>query len=157
MLRMRTATVIGCFLLGLCCSGCTALMIAGAGAAGAAGYAYLNGELEKSYPVSVGQAWPAVTTAVEELGMPVVKQSVDDLGGRLETVTADGKKVVIKLEARPTVTTIKVRVGLFGDKNRSIMILDRIDQKLMGSAARATSAATPGGGTEEPAPWPASS
>lgn len=114
------------------CSGCTALMIAGAGAAGAAGYAYLNGELEKSYPVSVGQAWNAVTAAVEELGMPVVKQSVDDLGGRLESITADGKKVVIKLEARPTVTTVKVRVGVFGDKNRSIMILDRIDQKLSG-------------------------
>ncbi|GEM_PF-672596 len=128
-LSARIACVIGA-LVALCSTGCTALMIAGAGAAGAAGYAYLNGELEKSYPVSVGRAWPAVTAAVEELGMPVLQQSVDDLGGRLESMTADGKKVVIKLEARPTVTTIKVRVGLFGDKKRSIMILDRIDKRL---------------------------
>ncbi len=118
-------------------TGCTALMVVGAGAAGAAGYAYMNGELEKSYPVSVGQCWPAVVESVRELGMPVISQSVDDLGGRLESRTADGKKVVIRLEARPMATVVKVRVGLFGDKARSIVILDRIDQKLTGTAPAA--------------------
>ena len=116
-------------------TGCTALMVVGAGAAGAAGYAYMNGELEKSYPASVGQCWPAVVQSIEELGMPILSQSVDDLGGKLESRTADGKKVLITLEARPMATVVKVRVGLFGDKNRSIVILDKIDQKLSGKGS----------------------
>jgi tetrahydromethanopterin S-methyltransferase subunit F len=112
------------------CNGCTALLVAGAGAAGAAGYAYLNGELEKSYPASVGQCWTAVVEAVQELGMPITAHAVDELGGYVESRTAEGKKVTIRLVARPNMTTVKVRVGVFGDQQRSLAILDCIDQKI---------------------------
>jgi hypothetical protein len=114
-------------------SGCALLVGAGAGAAG---YAYLNGDLEKSYPGTVGRVWPCVKQTIEDMQMPVLSESVDELGGRLESRTADGRRVHIELEAKPAVTVVRVRVGTIGDRDASHKILDRIDERLPTSESR---------------------
>jgi hypothetical protein len=122
-------------LLVACCqSGCTALVIGGAGAAGVAGYAYMKGECDRTYPYPIAQTFPAVRDAVASMGLPVVKEAVDELSGRLESRTADGQKVTIELEPiGPAVTKVEIRIGTFGDENAARQILARIDERLPGA------------------------
>ena len=119
------AILAGCFV-----GGCTLLVLGGAGA-GAAGYAYVKGENEKSYPVPLSQTLPAVREAVQQTGLPVISEAADDLGAKLESRTAQGDKVTITLEPKgPAVTNVRIRVGVFGDEDAARLILGRIDQLL---------------------------
>lgn len=111
-------------------AGCTALMVAGAGAAGVAGYAYLEGKREKTYPYPITQTWPAVSEAVKSLELPVLQETADGLGARLEGRTAQGEKVAVTLTPKGDATEVQIRVGVFGDENASELILAAIEERL---------------------------
>ncbi len=110
-------------------AGCALLLIGGAGAAG---YAYVNGECEKFYPYAMDQTWAAVRDAVQSMGLPVVREASDALSGRLESRTAEGDKVTITLKPKGAVTDVRIRVGVFGDEDESGLILAEIDKRLPG-------------------------
>ena len=117
-------------LTGCLAGGCTLMVLGGAGA-GAAGYAYVKGENEKVYPCPLSQTLPAVRAAVQETGLPVVSEAADDLGAKLESRTSQGDKVTITLEPKgPSVTNVRIRVGMFGDEDASRLIFGRIDPLL---------------------------
>jgi len=113
-------------------SGCAALLIGGAGAAGYAGYKYVKGEAKQFYPQPLAQTWNAVRQSVEQLGMPVTYEAADQFGARLESMTADGKKVTIKLVPRGYGTEVRVRVGLFGNEYVSKRLIAQVNQQLSG-------------------------
>ena len=133
MHALKTLAAAGGVVAACLVSGCTLLVLGGAGA-GAAGYAYVKGENEKVYPCPLSQTLPAVRAAVQETGLPVVSEAADDLGARLESRTSQGDKVTITLEPKgPSVTNVRIRVGVFGDEDASRLILGRIDQLLPGA------------------------
>lgn len=122
-------------LLLLCASlslqGCL-LLAAGTGAgAGAGTLAYIRGELHTTYAAPLDRAWDAALGALQDLAIPVKTSKKDQLGGTIEATRADGTAVRIVLEsAGPGTTTVKIRVGTFGDEEASKAIQRRIAERL---------------------------
>ena len=107
--------------------GC-ALLLVGAGAgAGAGTYAYVKGELQMTYGASVDRTWNATLSALKDLNMRVEWTKKEVIEGNIEATKPDGTKVKIDVvKAGPDTTTVKVRIGIFGDEEASRLIHRRI-------------------------------
>jgi hypothetical protein len=153
----RTRTVRTGYLLlaalALTGSGCVAAAVGVAAAgAGAGGYMYLKGESGQEYVANLDDVRNATHAALQDLHMPVVKDDHDAGSGYIESKTADGATVHIKLKletsripAEGAVTWAGVRVGTFdfGDTVVSDRILAQIGSHLT-PTNRATVGAPPG-------------
>jgi len=131
-----TKTAIGIILILVMClsltlQGCL-LLAAGAGAgAGAATVAYVKGELKTTYAASLNRTWDATLGALKDLQINVRSTKKDATGGNIEATKADGTSVKINLEpAGPNTTSVRIRVGLFGDEEASRVINRQIASKL---------------------------
>ncbi|MEW6026828.1 MAG: DUF3568 family protein [Planctomycetota bacterium] len=112
-------------------AGCAAAWLAGGAAVGIGVYSYINGELERKYPVGLDKAWQASISAMEQLQFTKESSNRDGLAGRLEAKRADGTPITITFELiSDKVTMIKVRVGTFGDKEISERIHERIKENM---------------------------
>jgi hypothetical protein len=108
-------------------SGCALFVVGAAAGAGAAGYAYVNGEMKSTESVPLDQAWSATLSAVKDLDFPVINQSKDAAGAQLTVRNASDDKIAINLKTvSDKATEIRIRVGTFGDKTLSDHILDKI-------------------------------
>lgn len=106
-------------------AGCVAVVV-GAGAA-TGGVAFVRGELKATEQEPLEKIWPANEAAMQELQFVVTKQHKESLSGEMTVRTADGKRIQIKLtESHPEVTEISIRVGVFGEKTISQLVLDKI-------------------------------
>jgi hypothetical protein len=126
----QASTGLLCVALLLQC-GCAAVLIGGGAAAGVAGYAYAKGELKGTENAGLDKVWDASLGAMKDLQFAVTSQSKDALSGQLTARTAQDKKVQIDLKALPIGgTEIKIRVGHFGDEALSMVVMDKIKQRL---------------------------
>jgi hypothetical protein len=122
-------------LLGLCMvvsSGCPAplMLVGGAAAGGTVGY--VAGELTSTQQVSLERAWEATQGAMGDLGYAITNKEHDPSGDQRQlTARAEGdKKVTVTLVKKETyLTQIGIRVGTFGDEERSIKILESIKKR----------------------------
>jgi hypothetical protein len=106
-------------------AGCGAI-VAGA-AAGAGAVAYIRGELEATEQAPIGAVFEAAKAAVDELEFKVLSAEADAYEGKVHAETARGKEIGIILERESdTVTTIRIRVDVFGDEDLSRLIHERI-------------------------------
>lgn len=109
--------------------GCVAL-VAGAGA-GAGTVAYIRGELQTTYAAPLGRTWDAAVGALKDLAITVKTTKKDELGGTIDAARADGTAVKIALESvGPGTTSVKIRVGIFGDEEASKAINRKIADRL---------------------------
>jgi hypothetical protein len=143
MARVNVVRRFCCLLLGVVAlsSGGCLWLAAGAAGGAAVGYAYYKGKVCETYQANLGDAWAATKTALAELGMPLVAESQDGLGGFLESRTGTGERVQIHLELQPSKipaeggqTRICIRVANFGDKPVSERILYQIGMHLTPAA-----------------------
>lgn len=120
--RIVVALLLGLSLIGM--PGCVAV-VAGAGAAGAV--AYVRGELEANLDHNYESTVEATRRAISELGFAQISEKKDALAAVFVARTALDKKIEIRL-ANPgnRLTNIKIRVGVFGDEQLSLSILDKI-------------------------------
>ncbi|MGV8081564.1 MAG: DUF3568 family protein [Syntrophales bacterium] len=132
--KKALAVLFGVLML----AGCgveTALIVGGVAAAGAGGgtYAYINGEMKTDYYFTMEKAWMACEKTVADMkGREVVPDR--RIGEGSIKAVIDGEDVTIGLKYKDkTVTTISVRVGLFGNKVSSQLIQDRIRDNLLKS------------------------
>jgi hypothetical protein len=110
-------------------SGCALFVVGAAAGAGAAGYAYVNGEMKSTESVPLDQAWSATLAAAKDLEFPIISQSKDAAEAQLTVRNASDDKIVINLKAvSDKATEFRIRVGTFGDKTLSDHILDKIRQ-----------------------------
>jgi hypothetical protein len=73
----------------------------------------------------------ATNTALEDLELVGIDSTVDKLKGKITARMAVGTKVSIWLEAVDFDTTsIKIRVGTFGDRSVSLQVLRSIEKHL---------------------------
>lgn len=108
-------------------TGCAAVLLGGAAAAGAGTILYVKGELQSTDDVSIDKAWRATILAVDDLGFVVTSKEKDAVSARLTALTADNKEVKITLNRKADkVTQIAIRVGTLGDESLSRLILDKI-------------------------------
>lgn len=112
-------------------SGCTLLLVGSAAAAGAGGYAYVNGEAKSTESASLDKTWRAAQAAMKDLQFSVVGQSKDALEGRLTARNATDKKITIRVKkVSDSLTEMRIRVGVFGDESLSRIIHDAIKKGL---------------------------
>ncbi len=88
---------------------------------------YGMGELRAELPYDMAKVFPAAERAVDELGLQVIEESADALAGQLVVRDSQGRKIIIKMDttAEQTVKT-SIRVGMFGDRTKSVLIYNQI-------------------------------
>ena len=107
----------GCFL---------AWMGVGAGV-GIGTYKFIEGRLEREYPLSYSRAWDATNSALQNLQISISNSTNEKMKGTIDAVRRDGKKVIVNLKDRGQgVTTISVRVGLLGDRSSAEKVHNEI-------------------------------
>lgn len=120
--------VIGGLLL---CHGC------GSGTHGAGGdtqakYAWGTLKAQLDYPIET--TYEAAREAVDELELTVSLDEQDDVAARILAHDAQNDAIAIKFEALPeSRTKMTIKVGDWGDKNKSNVIFDQIVGNLGGS------------------------
>ena len=108
----------------------TGCVVVAAGA-GAGAVAYVRGDLDSTVNADYEKVVVAAREAVEELEFAKVSDNKDALKAVLVSRTAQDKKVEITLQsAGKKITNVKIRVGVFGDEQLSIAILDKIKSNL---------------------------
>ncbi len=106
-------------------SGCAAFLLATGAAAGAGTFAYVTGELRAVDEVELETAHKAAIEAVEELNFAVLYKEKDAIHSRIEASTAADTDVKIKMEkTSDSLTEIRIRVGIIGNKSLSQRILE---------------------------------
>jgi len=107
----------------LAATGC--LLLAGAAGGGAAAV-YYEGNLQQTLSADLDTCHVAAERALADLKLRATKNRADAVTAHLESEYADGKHVWVNMEAVGKATQVTVRVGLLGDKERSLAILDGI-------------------------------
>ncbi len=126
------------FLLGLlmliCLGGCATAIVAGGAAvgAGAGTYLYVNGVMKTDYSASFDQVWNAAEKTIADLRGTEVRPDRELARGTVSAIINDEKvKFDITYKSK-NLTTVGVRVGLFGNERSSQMLHDKILQNIEG-------------------------
>ncbi len=110
-------------------SGCVPILVGAA--VGAGGYAWIQGELVNELNVSAERLHRAATRAMRDLKLAVMEDKGDRLSAKIKAKYSDGTDVIITINARTEKTsTLKVRVGLLGDKEKSEIISTAVQKRL---------------------------
>ncbi len=105
--------------------------IAVAAGAGAGVVAYVRGDLETTAPTDYLRVVESARRALKDLEFTKVSDNKDALKAVLVARTALDKKVEVTLtNSGKKLTSIKIRVGVFGDEQLSLAILDKIKSGL---------------------------
>jgi hypothetical protein len=89
------------------------------------GYAW--DALEARLDCPIDAVYLAATAAVSQLHLCVLREKQDGVAAELATLDAQRQCITIKLEAWPEAqTALTIRAGLFGDRNKSAVIFERI-------------------------------
>jgi hypothetical protein len=112
--------------------GCAAVIAAIAGAGiGAATYAYVTGDLKIEYPIPYESVWEATVKALQDLDIAVEEKTKDGISGTIKAKRSNDTPVHIKVKREASeITIVKIRVGVFGDKEKSVVIMEAIDKYL---------------------------
>lgn len=118
LLLTLVASLSGCILaLGAAAGGTTAL--------------YVRGAAEKSYAHKIDKVGRAVVKGLEDAEVVVTGTQIGAATGKITGTAPDGKKVIVDLDATgDKVTSIKVRVGTLGNRERSEYLVAKIDEHL---------------------------
>jgi len=88
-------------------------------------YKYIEGDLERDYPLSYEKAWEIANEAITNMKIGISSSAKDE--GVIKGIREDGRAVTIKLiERSQWVTTVRVRVGFWGDRDLSAKIHDEM-------------------------------
>ena len=102
-------------------------------AAGAAGgtVAYVMGDLEAVRAEGLDQVYQATLDAMQQLEFSVTSKQKDALQAEVIARNAADKKITVEMEkSTEDTTSINIRVGLFGDEEKSRMIYEKIVENL---------------------------
>lgn len=109
-------------------SGC---VIIAAGAVGAGAVAYVRGELATSLEHELDDVYRAAQVALAKQEFAKIEERKSGLDAQLVHRTALDKRVEIKLEKiTDRLTKLRIRVGLVGDQDLSLAILEKIKAEL---------------------------
>lgn len=118
-------------VMGMVASGCAVAVLATGAGLGAGTYAWLKGELRRTYPATYDAVWNASSDALQSLEMPVVSQQRDALKGTIMAKRADGSDVRVDVKYLTDKTTqVSIRIGLFGDRADSARVHETIQARL---------------------------
>jgi hypothetical protein len=106
-------------------------VVVAAGAAGAGAVAYVRGALETSVPHGLDRTYAATQRALNNMKFARIEEKKTAIDAELTYRTALDKKVHIELErVTDELTKVHIRVGLVGDQQLSLTILDQVNAEL---------------------------
>lgn len=109
----------------------TGCVVVAAGAVGAGAVAYVRGELESSVEADLDATYAAAQRALDKLEFARIEQRKSGLDAQLIRRTALDKRVEIKLKKiTERLTKIEIRIGIVGDQELSLTLLDKIRAEL---------------------------
>jgi hypothetical protein len=115
--------VMGLFLL----SGCAAVVVGGAAVgAGSGTYFYINGEMKTDYYFSFDAVWSACEKTVADMRGLDVQRDRMLAKGKIDAVIDDEKVQISVTYKAKNVTTVSIRIGIFGNKLSSQLMHDKI-------------------------------
>jgi len=119
------------FLISLLLSGCAPLVIGGAAiGTGTGTYLYVNGELQMDYRAPFDKVWEACEKTFADM-RAVEVQPYREIGSGTITALIRGERVKFTVKYRAkNLTTVYIRVGVFGDKTASQLLHDKIGDNL---------------------------
>ena len=130
-MKKMIGIVLVLFGMSLMLQGCLLLAVGAGAGAGVATVSYVKGELRTTYAASLNRTWEATLSALKDLQLNVRSTKKDATEGNIEATKADGTSVKINLEpAGPDTTSVRIRVGLFGDEEVSRVINRQIASRL---------------------------
>jgi len=132
-MRAVTVAFVG-LILGVCllCQGCRSSMETGPDVRARYTWDVLKAKLD--YPID--EVFGAASDAVDQLDLKVMWHDQDGIAGEVATIDAQRENITIDVEALPGSRTIlTIRAGIFGDKNKSEVIFERIMENLRQEAA----------------------
>jgi len=107
--------------------GCALILLGGGAAGGAAGVAYAKGELEQVHAAPYDRVWDATLSALRTLNIAVSDTQKDQISAKAVGARADGTAVVVTvLPVTKDSTSVRVRIGNFGDRPTSERIQGQI-------------------------------
>jgi len=108
--------------------GCALILLGGGAAGGAAGVAYAKGELEQVHAAPYDRVWDATLSALRTLNIAVSDTQKDQISAKaVGARAADGTAVVVTvLPVTKDSTSVRVRIGNFGDRPTSERIQGQI-------------------------------
>ena len=105
--------------------GCVPLLVGAA--AGAGGYAWVRGVLVKQFDVPATKLHEAALKALKNLKLPISYDKSDRITATTRSEFSDGKNISLDIRAVTEYSArITIRVGFFGDRLRSEMISDAL-------------------------------
>ena len=112
--------------------GCVAIAAGGAAAAGAgAGVAFYEGDLRTNLGTPTAEVNDAVLAAANDLQLELVRAKGDAFSGTFRYRDARGTNIRMNTKSLGSQTTqLRIRVGLFGNENLSLQILEAIRGRL---------------------------
>ena len=94
-------------------AGCIALVV-GAGA-GAGTYAYVDGELSRTYQANYQSTYKVCKGILEDLKQPILEEKTDGIQTTIQSKRADETPMVVKVRIiDPEWTEVSVRTGYIG-------------------------------------------
>ena len=109
--------------------GCVPLLIGAA--AGAGGIAYIKGTLEKNFDKPVDEMHRAGLSGLKSLDMTISEDKTTQHEALIAAKDKENKKITVKIEAlTEKASKIRIRVGVFGDQEKSLMVLNAIQRKM---------------------------
>jgi hypothetical protein len=109
----------------------TGCVVVVAGAAGAGAVAYVRGEMQASVEYDLNATFQASQRALKDLQFARIDDKQSGVDAQLISRTALDKKVEIKLKKiTEGLTKVQIRVGVVGDQELSLTILERIKAEL---------------------------
>jgi hypothetical protein len=111
-----------------CLPGCVAVV---AGAAGAGTAAWVNGRLDATLDNDFESVVNATNKAITDLQFSKISEKKDALEAIFVIRTAADKKIEIKVfKVGDKAAKVQIRVGIFGDEQLELSVLDKIKTNL---------------------------
>ena len=130
-MKNRLLLLAGGILGAILCSGCAAVVLGAAAAAGAGTYAYVSGQLKASESVPFEKAQKAASAGLTDLGYSTTGTETQPVKTKFTARGPGDKKVTVTVEkVSETTSEFGIRVGTFGDEQASKAIMDAIKKHL---------------------------
>jgi hypothetical protein len=98
---------------------------------GSAEYSTAEGVMRSTLAGAMPEVVAATNATLTDLELVAIDSTVDKLKGKITARMAVGTKVTINLEAVDfQSTSIKIKVGTFGDRSISLQILQNIEKRM---------------------------
>ena len=125
--RLQRVASIFLLLMAGALQGCPLIILGGGAAGGGAAVAYAKGELEQVHAAPYDRVWDATLRALRTLNIAVSDTQKDQISAKAVGARMDGTAVVVTvLPVTKDSTSVRVRIGNFGDRPTSERIQGQV-------------------------------